>query len=289
MITSTKNRRIVEARKLTQRKHRLRQDRFLVEGLQLLGMAIEAAPVRLNKIKPLEIFYCEELFVGDTAPWLLDELTRLDAEALHVSSNVLNAISDRDTSQGLAATFSLSNLECAINELDLIIPTNQLTNRPTGQSTASSLLLVLDQLQDPGNLGTLIRTADAVGVRVVILLEPCVDPFDLKTVRGTMGSIFTIPFARTKNLGEFLPHLSKIGYHLIGADAKRGRYAWDSDALAGPVALFLGNEARGLSPELHPYLDDYVSLPLYNRVESLNVAIAGGALMYEWLRMNYHG
>ena len=288
MITSTKNQRIVEARKLTQRKHRLRQDRFLVEGLQLLGMAVEAAPARLNKIKPLEVFYCEELFAGDTAPRLLIELTQLGAEAFHVSPNVLNAISDRDTSQGLAATFALSNLECALNELDLTISTNLPAYRPTGQSTASSLLLILDQLQDPGNLGTLIRTADAVGVRAVILLEPSVDPFDLKTVRGTMGSIFMMPFARTKNIGEFLPHLSKVGYHLTGADAKRGRYAWDRDILTGPVALFLGNEARGLSPELHSYLENYVSLPLYNRVESLNVAIAGGVLMYEWLRVNYH-
>lgn len=288
MITSTKNQRIVEVRKLTQRKHRLRQDRFLVEGLQLLGMAVEAAPVRLNKIKPLEVFYCEELFGGETAPRLLVELRRLGAEAFHVSPNVLNAISDRDTSQGIAATFALSNLECTSDELDLIIPKNQLTNQPAGQSTASALLLVLDQLQDPGNLGTLLRTADAVGVRAVILLEPGVDPFDLKTVRGTMGSIFTVPFVRTKNMREFLPHLSKIGYHLIGADAKRGRYVWDGDVLAGPVALFLGNEARGLSPQLDPHLEDYVSLPLYNQVESLNVAIAGGVLMYEWLRMNYH-
>jgi tRNA G18 (ribose-2'-O)-methylase SpoU len=120
----------------------------------------------------------------------------------------------------------------------------------------------------------------------MILLEPCVDPFDPKTVRGTMGSIFTMPLARTKNVEEFLPYLSKMGYHLVGADARRGRSAWQSDLLAGPVALVLGNEARGLSPELHGHLDDYVSLPLRSQVESLNVSIAGGVLMYEWLRVN---
>lgn len=276
MITSTKNARIVDVRKLTQRKHRQRQDRFLVEGLQLLGMAVDMQPRLPDKIKPLDVFYCAELFTGDTAPRLLARLGEAGAAAIPVSENVLNAISDRDTSQGLAATFKLSRLEWSVEDL---LPALHL------KSTAK-LVLVLDQLQDPGNLGTLIRTADAAGVAAVILLEPAVDPFDPKTVRGTMGSIFTVPLARVKEAGDILPELARLGYRPVGADASQGHTAWAGSALRGPVALVLGNEARGLSPHLRPYLADYVSLPLLGHAESLNVSIAGGVLMYEWLRLN---
>jgi TrmH family RNA methyltransferase len=278
MITSTKNSRIVQARKLSQRKHRLRQDRFLVEGLQLLGMAVEmrADPVIGAKIIPGELFYSEALFTGETAPRLLAQLTEAGAQPVAVAPHVLDTLSERDTSQGLAATFSLQALTWSMTDLEPVI----------APSAAPSLLLVLDQLQDPGNLGTLIRTADAVGVGAVILLEPGVDPFDPKTVRGTMGSLFTVPLLRTEKVEALFPQLSDLGYRLVGADATLGQTPWQQDALSGPVALVLGNEARGLSPELHPHLTAYASLPIYGRAESLNVAIAGGVLMYEWLRLN---
>lgn len=277
MITSTKNPRIVDARKLTQRKHRRRQDCFLVEGLQLLAMAVEMmqadSPHRPNII-PRQIFYSRELFAGPTAPRLLEQLTQAGAQAVPVAPHVLDTLSERDTSQGLAATFALRKLERSIDQLPLT----------TYQSPG--LLLILDKLQDPGNLGTLIRTADAVGAQAVILLEPCVDPFDPKTVRSTMGSIFTVPLVRVKNLADVLPYLTKMGYHLVGADARRGKPTWHSSALAGSIGLILGNEARGLSAELHPHLSGYVSLPLLGHAESLNVSVAGGILMYEWLRAN---
>lgn len=276
MITSAKNPRIIEARKLAERKYRRRQDRFLVEGLQLLSLAVEvmATPPGRERVKPLELFYCEELFTGETAPRLLKQLTRAGAEPLAVAPNVMDSLSEREVSQGLAATFSLSSLESSFDDLPL---------SPASQAT---LLLLLDRLQDPGNLGTLIRTADAVGVKAVILLEPSVDPFDPKTVRGTMGSLFTVPFARVSNPAEAFARLTGLGYRLVGADGQRGQLPWQSEVLSGPVALVLGNEARGLSPDLRPHLQDYVRLPLRGHAESLNVSIAGGVLMYEWLRVN---
>ncbi|HEX9925041.1 MAG TPA: RNA methyltransferase [Anaerolineae bacterium] len=292
MISSTKNPRIVEARKLAQRKHRLRQNCFLVEGLQLLGMALQArtVPALRARIIPRQVFYSEALFAGAMAPQLLAQLVEAGAEASAVAPQVLNALSERDHSQGLTATFALRELEWSLHELDLAGPANietAETESTTSELTApGSLILVLDQLQDPGNLGTLIRTADAVGARAVILLEPCVDPFDPKTVRGTMGSLFNVPFARTKNVEEALSYLTGANYRLIGADASRGHLAWQSEALVGPVALVLGNEAHGLTPALRQCLHDFVSLPLRGQAESLNVSVAGGVLMYEWLRMN---
>lgn len=275
MITSTKNPRIVEARKLTQRKHRVKQNRFLVEGLQLLTMAIEAAQSS-SRARPLDVFYCDELITGEIAPRLLVQLTHLGAHTIAVAPNVLDTLSERDTSQGLAATFALQELEWSLEDIG-----QRLTTLPS-----NALILILDRLQDPGNLGTLIRTADAVGVQAIILLEPCVDLFDPKTIRGTMGSLFTVPISRIKDVDELWPWLSEMDVHPVGADASHGKTVWEHDAWQGNIALVLGNEARGLSPELHPYLTDYVSLPLIGEAESLNVAVAGGVLMYEWLRVN---
>ena len=275
MITSTKNPRIIEARKLVQRKHRVKQNRFLVEGLQLLTMAIEATQTSV-RAKPLDVFYCDELFTGETAPRLLAQLTELDANAFAVTSNVLDTLSERDTSQGLAATFALHELEWSLEEI----------GQHLAALSSNALILILDRLQAPGNLGTLIRTADAVGVQAVILVEPCVDLFDPKTIRGTMGSLFTVPFSRVKEVEELWPWLTEVEFYPVGADAPRGKTVWENDSLQGNIALVLGNEARGLSPELHAHLTDYVSLPLIGQAESLNVAVAGGVLMYEWLRVN---
>lgn len=288
MITSTKNPRIIEARKLAERKYRRQQNRFLVEGLQLLSLAVEvmAAPAGRSRVKPLELFYSEDLFTGETAPRLLAHLTQVGAEAIPVAPHVLDTLSERDVSQGLAATFALSNLEYSLDELVKTFQPSNLPNFQTPSASASALLLVLDKLQDPGNLGTLIRTADAVGVRGVILLEPCVDPFDPKTVRGTMGSLFTVPFIRTKDAAQTLARLAEQGFRLVGADGRQGELPWPGEVLAGSVALILGNEARGLSPELRPHLHGYVRLPLRGHAESLNVSVAGGTLMYEWLRVN---
>ncbi len=280
MITSTKNTRIVAARKLTQRKHRLKQNRFLVEGLQLLGMAIQAKtkPTISEKIIPLEVFYCDSLFTSNMAPQLLNQLNQAGAEAIPVAQNVMDTLSHRDTSQGLVATFALKELQFNSDSLPWLIATQQVNS--------SQLILILDHLQDPGNLGTLIRTADAVGVQAIILLEPCVDPFDSKTVRSTMGSLFNVPLIRAATFADIELYLSDGKYRLVGADANKGNVVWHGDVLTGPVGLILGNEARGLSQELHPYLNNYVSLPILGHAESLNVSIAGGVLMYEWLRVN---
>ncbi len=279
MITSTKNKRIVELRKLSQRKHRRRQNSFVVEGLQLLGMALEAAalPGWAEKIIPQEVFYSEELFTGDMAAHLLDQLRQAGATLTPVAPSVLDSLSERETSQGLLATFALSEMAWSLAELRSVLAL-----------PPPKLVIVLDRLQDPGNLGTLIRTADAVGAAAVILLEPCVDLFDPKTVRGSMGSLFNLPVSHieTDGPGSLFTTLSDWGYRPVGADGRRGVMPWERDVLGGPVALVLGNEARGLSPDLEPHLSDYVGLPMRGGAESLNVAVAGGVLMYEWLRLN---
>ena len=265
MIISTKNPKIIALRKLKQRKHRRAQNRFAVEGLQLLGMALEGGHT------PLEIFYCRENFAGRAAPALLKKLIQAGGSAYAVSSQVMSALSEREAPQGIMAAFPLFE-----------------TRLPAMLDAAPdpALLVMLDRLQDPGNLGTLIRTADAVAAAGIILIEPCVDPFDPKTVRGSMGSLFSLPLARISRPETLFKTLKQRGYRLVGADGCKGEIPWRSQILRGNTALVLGNEARGLSQDLRPYLSHWLRLPLLGRAESLNVAVAGGVLMYHWLQAN---
>ena len=261
-VTSTRNRRIIDARKLDQRKHRQRQGRFLVEGLQLLHMALDAGA------RPIEVFYCESLFAGTEAAALLGRFREAGAALLPVSEHVMHVLSQRDAPQGLVATFAL--FDTSLQELSL---------------TGGELVIVLDRLQDPGNVGTLIRTADAVGAGAVILIEPCVDVFDPKPVRGSMGSLFNLPMVRTSNVPQLFARLRKSDLRLVGADARLGS-DWGEELWMGGVALILGNEARGLSDGVRAHLQNWARLPIVGQAESLNVAVAGGVLMYAWLRAN---
>ncbi len=259
-ITSTRNPRVVAARKLHQRKYRKRENRFLVEGLQILHMALDAGA------RPLEVFYCEDFFTGPEAPALLRRFAAAGATLIPVAPHVLESLSERETPQGLVATFALFE--------------HQLSDIPP---RGHDLYLVLDRLQDPGNLGTLIRTADAVAARGVILIEPCVDPFDPKTVRGTMGSLFNVPLVRTADVAGLFAWLGAHGIRPVGADAHRG-VLWGEGLWQGNVALILGNEARGLSDDVREHVHAYARLPIRGKAESLNVAVAGGVLMYLWLK-----
>ncbi len=259
-ITSTRNPRVVNARKLSHRKHRLRQGRFLVEGLQILHMALDAGA------RPYEVFFCEEFFTGPEAPALLERFRAAGATLVPVAPHVLASLSERDQPQGLVATFALFE-----HRLDDVPP------------RGADFYLLLDRLQDPGNLGTLIRTADAVAARAVVLIEPCVDPFDPKTVRGSMGSLFNVPIVRTPDVGALFRWLAAHEVRALGADAHQG-VLWGKGMWEGNLALVLGNEARGLSRDVREHLDGYVRLPIVGKAESLNVAVAGGILMYLWLK-----
>lgn len=276
VVTSTSNSRIVDARKLTQKKHRLRQNRFAAAGLQILGMGLEgmALPCMAERIRPLDVFFCEDLFTSDTAPRLLAGLLAAGATGTAVSQHVLATLSDRELSQGLVATFELNAM---IHSLDDI---------KTSADSRPRLYIVLDRPQYPGNAGTLIRTADAVGAEAVILIEPAVDVFAPGSVRATMGSLFAIPIVRTGDTTAIGAWAKERAIPLVGADAANGGAIWDSHAMVGSIGLVLGNEGEGLQDDLTNHLTATVTLPQRGNAESLNVSIAGGILMYEWMRVN---
>ena len=262
IITSASNLHVVAARKLRQRKHRQAEARFLVEGLQLLHMALDGGAV------PHEVFYCQEQFTGTEAAALLGRFRRTEAALLKVAPRVMETLSEREEPQGIVASFRLAEAPLASLKL-----------------TGRELVVVLDRLQDPGNLGTLIRTADAVGAAAIILIEPCVDPYDPKTVRGSMGSLFNLPVISAQDVAGLFAWLQARSLRPVGADPHLGE-TWGTGLWRGGVALVLGNEARGLSDDVAAQITAWARLPIVGRAESLNVAVAGGVLMYAWLREN---
>ena len=264
VITSRQNHRIVAARQLSERKHRGRSGCFLVEGVKLLEMALQAGAT------PVEVFYCPKQ-AGPAAARLAHQLQAAGAALVEVTPQVMDALAEREAAEGIVATFVL--FERQLDEVDL---------------SGAPLVLVVDRLQDPGNLGTLIRTADAVAAAAVALVEPCVDPFDPKTVRGSMGSIFHVSLVRSADGPGLLQSLKNHGLAVVAADTRRG-VGWGDGLWQGGIALVLGNEARGLSPDLEPLVDAWARLPIAGRAESLNVAVAGGVLMYAWLRDKEQG
>lgn len=255
-ITSIHNRRIVAASKLTQRKHRYRQGRFLVEGRQALHMALEA------NWQPIEVFYCAEQLTGSSGITLLNRLAQSTADLIAASPEVIDRLGQRCSHQGIVATFPL--LHTALADCPL---------------HGDELVIVLDRLRYPGNIGTLIRTADCVGARAVVLLEPGADVFDPKAVRASMGSLFNVPLVRSDDVPGVFDWLRAANLRLVGADANQGRW----QITPGGMALVLGNEASGLADDVQRQLDTWVHLPIVGKADSLNVAVAGGVLMYGWL------
>lgn len=218
--------------------------------------------------RPREAFVCQEQLASAAAA-LLDPLAAAGAELLAVSPGVMRSLAEREAGEGLIATFDLFEAR-----LEHVAP------------AGDCLVVVLDRLQDPGNLGTLIRTADAVAAAAVILVEPCVDPFDPKVVRGSMGSLFCVPLVRSEDVAGLFSWLRGRGLRIVGADAQIG-LDWGEGLWPGGVALVLGNEARGLSADVSQQVEAWARLPIVGRAESLNVAVAGGILMYAWLRANW--
>ena len=255
-ITSARNPRIVRARSLTERKYRRRHAAFLVEGLKLIHDALDGdAPLA-------EAFVCEASLPDPVGVRLLARLRDAEVPCHAVAPHVLKSLSERDHPQGLVAVAR--------------IPARALSDIPrNGQP-----LVVACGLQDPGNLGAIVRTADCAGASGVLLVEPCVDLYDPKTVRGTMGSLFTLPVVSVREPGRLWAWLRAGGYRLVGTASHGSLDAFAAD-LRGPMAFVLGNEARGLPDEVLGELDAVVRLPMSVGADSLNVAVAAGVLLYE--------
>lgn len=262
MITSRRNPRVQEIRRLGRREHRATTRRFLLEGVRSIEEAVDAG-ARIR-----EVLVTPHLLRSESVKALIERLETAGAEVAAVTEEVLAAVSDTETPQGIVAVAAMPG------------GTLRLDGNP--------LVLVVDGVRDPGNLGTLIRTAAALGVAGVITTRGTVDLYNPKCVRATMGSLFRMPTEERADAGEAVSFLKAHGLAVVAGDvgAETPCYDWD---FARPCAVLVGGEAFGPSEDVLEMCDGRVKIPMPGGVESLNVAVAGAILMYEAARQRGAG
>jgi TrmH family RNA methyltransferase len=253
VITSKTNAKVKYVRSLYRKANRQRERRFVVEGVRLAEEMIEAGH------EPAFFFYTEEGFGNSRARALVEELASSSSEVMTVSEGVMRFMADTKTPQGILAVAAFPELEPA----------------------KSGLSLVLDAVRDPGNLGTILRAAEAAGVGQVITVRGTVDPFSPKVVRGGMGSHFRLPIQRDltwEQVGQALED-SRV----LLADAQQGTPYYEVDWTL-PTALVVGGEAHGAGRAARALAAERVIIPMAGGVESLNVAVAAAILLFEAAR-----
>lgn len=258
-IKSQANPHIREALEIKNKRSKYRQDSFIVEGSHLIEMA--AASSSLIK----KVFFTHSFSAKSDSQRLLDLLQKKTIGIFEVSEHILNKLSDTEAPQGLIAimSFSLSSLEKI-------------------QFKDKSLIVAADCIQEPGNLGAIIRTADAAGADAMIILPGTCDIFMPKTLRATAGSIFNIPVVYSEQKA-FISWAKENSIALLTADVKAKKNLFETD-LIKPLAFVFGNEAHGVNLELRNRADMLLKIPIYGKAESLNVAAAAAVCLYEAVR-----
>lgn len=255
MITSTANgkvKRLINLKK--KRKLRDEEHVFLVEGIRMFR---EVPVDELQEVYVSESFYKKEKV-------LVNAIAGQAGVRIEVLTDTVFAhASDTKTPQGVL---------CVVRQKSY-----KLEDLLKGEKRH---LLVLDNLQDPGNMGTIVRTAEGAGVTGVIMSRDCVDIYNPKTIRSTMGSIFRVPFFVTEDLHETIRQLQNAQISVYAAHLE-GSVCYDTPDYTKGTAFLIGNEGNGLTKETAALADTYIRIPMGGQLESLNAAMAAGILMYE--------
>lgn len=258
MIESPRNERIKRYRRLRKKNMRYRESLFLAEGMQTVGEAVAATV-------PPECIICDRRGL-QALEALSDVIQARSVPVFEASEEAMNTLVSTVTPQGVVAVCRM-----------LHVPLRELL-----QAQPSTLLLA-DRVRDPGNLGNMIRIADAAGVDGMLVCTESADPYNPKTVRSTVGSLFHLPLSVNEEAPASLACLREEGYAVYAADARSGRVFWEID-WPEKVVLVMGNEAWGVAREEKRLADELVHVPIAGRAESLNVAVAAALLLFELLR-----
>ena len=260
--------RLKAARRLNKRAFRQRERAFLAEGPQAVA----------------EAFHCgaqvTDLFVTAPARTRHGDLVAAIATAgipVHVvSGEVMDELAQTVTPQGLLAV-------CGFVDVPLAEVASRIRPALVAPRAEPALVALLANVRDPGNAGTVLRTADAAGAHAVVFADASVDPYNGKCVRASAGSLFHLPVVAGTRLQDTVVTLRESGLRIVAADGRAGRSLDDPEVqarLTGPTAWMFGNEAWGLPPELVALADEPVAVPIYGRAESLNLAAAAAVCLY---------
>ena len=255
-ITGFSNPTVKYLRSLRDKKHRRREGKFLAEGLRLLTDARASGRV------PEILVMAEGRAPHPLLETLEVEVAAAGGEVIVTSDEILAKVTGKDNPQAVAGVFA--EFDTSLASLD---------------RAASPIWLVAQALRDPGNLGTMLRTGDAVGAGGLILIDDCADPFNVEAVRASMGAVFTQAIAQAR-WDEFQPWLRSGAGQLVAASL-RDAVPYRGAPYAFPCFVLVGNESRGLPEEYEAAADLRVTMPMHGRADSLNAAVAAAVLAYE--------
>ena len=257
MLTSFSNPLIKRIKRLQRKKHRQQEGVFYAEGLRVVLAAVDAgAPIET-------IVYSSELLTSRRAWQMLTEQQAAGTACVEVAANLFQSISSRDNPVGLGAVIA-----------EQWTPLEEFAARP------DDIFVALVNVSDPGNLGTVLRTADAAGAAGVILAGQSVDPYHPTAVKASMGSLFHVPMALASDVEMLLSWASSRGISSLATTAGAKR-SYKEAEYRFPLLLLLGSEGEGLPAAAIAAADQAVAIPMHGSASSLNLAVAAGILLYE--------
>ena len=255
-ITSKDNELIKHIRKLKDKKYRDESNEYVVEGVKL----VEEAVKENAKIK--QIIVCEDTTRTYEIPThIMLEIAKY--ECISVSDKIFNIITQVTNPQGIMAIIEKNAQDTQIDY-------------------TQDIIVALDDVQDPGNLGTILRTVDSIGLNQIIVSKGTADAFNSKVVRSTMGAIFRIKIIEVEELAQAIKEMRKHHFKLMVTSLQTENSIYDIDF--NKKIIVIGNEANGVSKEIQDMADEKAKIPMLGRTESLNASVAAGVVMYEYVR-----
>lgn len=250
IITSINNPIVKHVKQLITKKAREKNQQYIIDGLRIVKHALD------NKEELDCVIITQEYKASEQFKSIMNQLK--DIKVYVVDLNIMKHFVETENPQGIIGV----------------------VNRKDETVEDLGTILILDRIQDPGNIGTLIRTADAAGFNTVILVKGCTDPFSQKALRSSMGSVMTLNIVSSEDILADIKKLHEDGYKLYSAALENGK-DFRSVSYENKKALVIGNEANGISNEILEISDEKIYIPMFGAVESLNASIAGGILMFE--------
>lgn len=252
IITSKENETIKHIKKLKEKKYRDEFNEYIVEGLRLVNEAIK------EKVHIKNIIVCED-YLKD------NEIAECNLEKTYVNKIVFDSITEVKNPQGILAIIEKEGTDLNINYNEDVI-------------------VVLDNIQDPGNIGTILRTVDSVGLTQIIVSKGSADAYNSKVIRSTMGAIFRVKIIESENLVELLKDMQSKGYKVVSSILETDKTIYDIDYKK--TIIVVGNEGNGISKDIIEISDEKVKIPMLGKTESLNASVATGIILYEYVRQN---
>jgi len=265
MITSADNTNIKFLKSLRNKNVREKNGYFVIEGFKLIKEAF------LSGVNIQSVFYSPSLDLSPDGQSFLQKLLKICSSSYFISNSLMNSLSDTTTPQGIMAVLKSDNL---------------VTIYDNNMDFDHGIWLLVYEIQDPGNLGTIIRTADAAGVSGIFLSPGTVDIFNSKVIRSTMGSIFHIKLFHLKNILSFISDARKKNVNFFSTNVSQGK-SYFQVKYTFPCVLVVGNEGHGISEDIISLSDSILNIPIYGNSESLNVGVATGIILYEMARHKY--